>query len=95
MGARLTALLVALVLALPGAAAVDAQSVGGETDVEVRVAARRLLNGNTEFAAQQRQADGSWGERLLPRARFFPASTKNRTLARELAGYGGCLGRKR
>ena len=76
MGARLGALLVALVLAVLGATGVGAQdSATDEASIEVRVAARRLLNGNTEFAAQQRLADGSWGERLLPRARFFPAST--------------------
>ena len=77
MTARLTALLALLLLALPGAATVHAQGAGGEADaIEVRVAARRLLNGKTEFAAQQRLADGTWGERRLPRARFFPASTR-------------------
>ena len=50
----------------PGAAS-------GVPGVEVRVAARLLLSGRMEFALQERLADGEWGERQLPRARFFPA----------------------
>ena len=41
---------------------------------EVRITAQRLADGRTEFALQEREADGEWGERLLPRARFFPAT---------------------
>ena len=41
---------------------------------EVRITAQRLADGRTEFALQQREADDEWGERLLPRARFFPAT---------------------
>ena len=75
MSVRLTVLLAVLLLALAEVSTVHAQSAGGEADaIEVRVAARRLADGRTEFAAQQRQPDGSWSERLLPRARFFPAS---------------------
>lgn len=55
-------------LAQPGN---DAHAMSGT--VEVRVAARRLADGRTEFALQQRDADGSWGDRRLPRSRFFPA----------------------
>ena len=74
--ALLTAL-VLLLLALPGASTVDAQGADAEADaIEVRVAAQRLPSGKTEFAAQQRQPDWSWSERLLPQARFFPASTE-------------------
>ncbi len=51
-----------------------AQSAGAGA-VEVRVAARRLADGRTEFALQQRDADGSWGARQLPTRRFFPADT--------------------
>jgi hypothetical protein len=43
-------------------------------EIELRVAAQRLADGRTEFALQERVADGSWGERRLPRSRFFPAS---------------------
>ena len=77
MNARLAALLVVLLLAVLGAESVEAQGTGGEgASGEVRVAARRLANGSTEFAAQQRLADGTWGERQLPWARFFPGDTR-------------------
>ena len=50
-----------------------AQEAGGETsEVEVRVVARRLEGSRVEFGLQQRGADGSWGERLLPSRRFLP-----------------------
>ncbi|MYB41848.1 MAG: trypsin-like peptidase domain-containing protein [Chloroflexi bacterium] len=68
------ALAAAALLALLLAAAPAAH--GQESAIEVRVAAQRLANGNTEFALQERQADGSWGERRLPRGRFFPAGTR-------------------
>ena len=45
-----------------------------DADAEVRITARRLADGRTEFALQERAAGGSWGERRLPRSRFFPAS---------------------
>ena len=41
---------------------------------EVRITARRLGDGRTEFGLQQRGSDGQWGERLLPQRRFFPAN---------------------
>ena len=40
---------------------------------ELRVAARRLVDGRIEVALQWRPEDGSWGARLLPRHRFLPA----------------------
>ena len=64
----------AVLLALALAAAPAAHGADGE--VEVRVAAQRLANGNTEFALQERQANGEWAERRLPRGRFFPADTR-------------------
>ena len=42
--------------------------------LEVRITAQRVADGRTEFALQQRQPDGQWGERMLPARRFFPAS---------------------
>ena len=39
---------------------------------EVRVAARRFLDGRVEVALQRRSARGSWDARLLPRRRFVP-----------------------
>ena len=64
----------AVLLALVLAAAPSAHGEDGE--VEVRVAAQRLLDGRTEFALQERQANGEWAERRLPRGRFFPADTR-------------------
>ena len=51
-----------------------AQDATGE--VEVRVAAQRLADGRTEFALQEREADGSWGTRRLPARRMFPAGAR-------------------
>ena len=39
---------------------------------EVRINAKRLDDGRTEFALQQRDGSG-WGERISPRGRFLPA----------------------
>jgi hypothetical protein len=39
---------------------------------DVRIIARRLSNGKIEFGIEQRQSNGSWGGRQLPRARLFP-----------------------
>ena len=68
--AGLVAVLAGAVVASP----VTAQDSGGG-DAEVRIVARKLTNGRVEFGLQQRQADRSWGDRLLPRARFFPPTT--------------------
>ncbi|MYD65623.1 MAG: hypothetical protein F4X26_06545 [Chloroflexi bacterium] len=48
----------------------------GDGAVEVRVAARRLADGRTEFAFQQLNDDGSWAARQLPARRFFPADAE-------------------
>ena len=45
----------------------------GAAGIEVRIAARRLDDGRTEFALQLRGPDGGWGERILPPTRLFPA----------------------
>ena len=49
--------------------------------VEVRIVAQRLDDGRVEFGLEQRR-DGGWGERILPRARFFPATGSGRWLSR-------------
>ena len=54
-------------------------SATGDAEVaslEVRVAARRLADGRTEFALQQREDDGSWADRRLPSRRYFPADAE-------------------
>ena len=43
---------------------------------EVRIVARRLESGRIEFGLQQRRADDSWGDRRLPRVRFFPTTAR-------------------
>ena len=64
-----TGLILLLLAALAGSVAWAA--TGGEA--EVRISARQLDDGRVEFALQQR-VDGEWGERILPRSRYFPAS---------------------
>ncbi len=73
MRAWLAASAAAVLLALCGIAAPAAH--GADGDIDVRITAQRLADGRTEFALQQRQQGGEWGDRLLPRLRFFPATT--------------------
>ena len=63
--------LIALGVLLPAA------SVGSqEPDVTVRIVARQLDDGRVEFGLRQEQADGSYGDEILPRSRFFPADAE-------------------
>ena len=75
----------ALVAVLGGAVVsspVTAQDTTVSNDAEVRIVARKLDSGRIEFGLQQRQADNTWGNRQLPRVRFFPTTaTVNRWLA--------------
>ncbi len=66
---RLCCLVLLGVIGIVAGAVYAAQS--GET--EVRVAVQRHDDGRVEVAVQQREADGGWGDRQLPRARFLPA----------------------
>ena len=68
-----TALAATLVAISP--AGVEGQEGSGPKDVEVRIVARRIVSERVEFALQQREPDGDWGARLLPRQRFFPLRT--------------------
>ena len=72
MRARLAVLAVAGLIAVLGVTAITASGAGHET--EVRITAALAADGRIEFALQQREADDGWSERLLPRARFFPAT---------------------
>ena len=65
----------ALVCALLGAGIVLVTGVGFAQGggAEVRITAMRHDDGRIEFALQERAGEG-WSNRLLPRARFFPAS---------------------
>ena len=49
-------------------------TVAAEAVNEVRIVARRLADGRTEFALQQRASHGSWGVSLRPEARFMPTN---------------------
>ena len=50
------------------------------SETDVRISARQLEDGRVEVGLQQR-VDGEWGERALPRSRYFPAdATVNRWL---------------
>ncbi|MCY3661272.1 MAG: hypothetical protein OXH28_00430 [bacterium] len=51
----------------------DTDALVGSPDV--RIVARLLDDGDVEFGLQQQQEDGSWGDRILPRARLFPVAT--------------------
>ncbi len=72
MRVSLAVLAVAGLIAVLGVTAITASSAGHET--EVRITAQRLADDRIEFALQEREADGEWSERLLPRVRFFPAT---------------------
>ena len=56
-----------------GAASVGAIWSANNVSTEVRISARELDDGRVEFALQQSDGD-SWGDRLLPSSRLFPAS---------------------
>ena len=68
--AQLATIVIAVVAAVLGSVA-TAHGASGYADV--RVAARLVEEGRFEFAVQQRLDDGSWGARVLPQRRFFPA----------------------
>ena len=75
MRARLAVLAVLALAGLIAALGVTAITVSGAGhEAEVRITAQRLADGRMEFALQQREADGGWSDRLLPRGRFFPAT---------------------
>ena len=63
----------ALLAVLAGALA-SAPAAAQEPDGEVRIVARKHTDGRIEFALQQRQTDDTWGDRQLPRSRFFPTT---------------------
>ena len=50
------------------------------TGPDLRITARRLVDGRVEFALQERE-DAGWGERILPTSRFLPADSRGRWLS--------------
>ena len=72
---RTTTLVLITVLAIGMAATGYGIAQITHTETEVRITARmNSEKGQVEFGLQQRQADGSWGERILPPARYFPSN---------------------
>ena len=68
--------LLAVIVVVAGLAALSVGVVvaTSHNSTEVRIAAKRLDDGRIEVALQQRELDGSWGDRILPDRRFVPAS---------------------
>ena len=54
-------------------------AVAHSDGTEIRITAMRLDDGRIEFAVQEREGEG-WGERVLPRQRFFPTTSEGRWL---------------
>ena len=55
---------------------VEDEAAGPDSGTDtVRIVAQLLENGKIEFGLQQWQHDSSWGDRVFPRARLFPADT--------------------
>lgn len=68
----------AVLLALVTGAAQVPPVVAQSTDeLDVRIVAQRLEDGRTEFALQQRDSNGDWGDRILPRGRYFPVAAQS------------------
>ena len=72
LGRGATALLVALAGVVAAVGPVAAQDDDVYIEYTVRISARLLDDGRVEFALQQRDDDGAWAQRVLPRTRFFP-----------------------
>ncbi|MYB22684.1 MAG: hypothetical protein F4066_00220 [Chloroflexi bacterium] len=67
------------VAALVGAlTTLGVQALTRTGEIEVRINAMRESDGDVQFALQQRQPDGAWGERQEPRVNRLPASHSGR-----------------
>ena len=73
-GAALIALLAVLSGAVVSTAAAAQEDNTAGDSTTVRIVARKLESGRIEFGLQQRQPDNTWGDRQLPRVRFFPTT---------------------
>ena len=73
---RLGGACLAAVLAISAVAAVSSPAASQQGDEAVRIVARKLTSGRVEFGLQLREADDSWGQRQLPRVRFFPPTAR-------------------
>ena len=70
MALRVSAVAIGVLLLAWGGTLLTASASSHE--FEIRIVARRVASGNTEFALQQRNPGESWGERRFPQARYFP-----------------------
>ena len=52
------------------------RAVTQTAETTVRINAQKLDDGRVEFALEQRNEEGAWGERILPRGRYFPANAR-------------------
>ena len=73
-GAAIVALLAVLGGAVVSTAAAAQESNNSSDSTAARIVARKLESGRIEFGLQQQQSDNSWGDRQLPRVRFFPTT---------------------
>ena len=73
---RLACLAMVALLSVLGGTVAASPAAGQATDSDsgTRIVARKLESGRIEFGLQQRQGDGSWGNRQLLRVRFFPTT---------------------
>ena len=70
--------LLVVIAVLAGVVALSASVVVATSNqaAEVRIAARRLADGRVEVALQQKELDGSWGDRVQPTRRFVPPGAR-------------------
>ncbi|WP_419917742.1 hypothetical protein [Candidatus Poriferisocius sp.] len=71
-GAGVVALSLVAVAAFAPSSAVAQDSTSDDTTTQVRIVARKLENGRVEFALQPAETNNTWGDRLLPKTRYFP-----------------------
>ncbi len=64
----LAAVAIMLISAVVGAIC---SSAGAQSEVQVRIAARRVAGGGTEVAVQPHEGGSHWGDRVLPAERFL------------------------
>ncbi len=76
-------------LAVLAGTLVSPAATAQQIDTEARIVARKLTDGRIEFGLQQRR-DDTWGQRQLPRSRYFPTTAAvGRWLASTPISIGG------
>ena len=67
---------VLLAVAVVSVGTLVVRAVTQTVETTVRINAQKLDDGRVEFALQQQTEDGEWGERVLPRVRYFPTNAR-------------------